>query len=121
MKPAFDKPHPLRARELRKSQTDAERKMWALLRNRRLVGFKFRRQQPIGSYIIDFYCPEFRLAVEIDGVGHMSDEQRRYDLSRSEFISSKAITIIRFWDNEVLNDSRSVLQQILDVAEKTRI
>ena len=67
------------ARELRRSQTDAEELLWGLLRNRRLGGYKFRRQQVLGHFILDFYCPQVRLAIELDGGGHAEPSQSRYD------------------------------------------
>jgi adenine-specific DNA methylase len=100
------------ARNLRKQQTDAETKMWHLLRNRRLAGKKFRRQHPIPPYVVDFYCHEAALVVEIDGGQHA--EARRYDDARTAFLEKKGLQVIRFWNNEVLGEIEAVLQVIWD-------
>ena len=100
------------ARDLRKGQTDAETKMWSLLRDRRLAGKKFRRQHPIPPYIVDFYCHEASLVIEIDGGQHAED--RRRDKKRIEFLERKGLRVIRFWNNEVLQETEAVLQAIWD-------
>jgi very-short-patch-repair endonuclease len=98
-----------RAKQLRSNQTDTERKLWARLRNRCLAGFKFKRQHPVGKYIVDFVCLETRLIVEVDGGQH--SEQR--DRHRSAFLHRSGYRVIRFWDNEVLQQTDSVLAVIL--------
>jgi very-short-patch-repair endonuclease len=104
-----------RARELRKQATDAEALLWRHLRNRRLGGFKFRRQQPLGSFVLDFYCEEAKLAVELDGGGHAEKRQARYDASRTAWLGEQGIRVVRFWDSEVLKDTKAVLEEILRV------
>ena len=99
-----------RARELRKQSTDAERLLWSRLRDRRLMGLKFKRQCPIGSYIVDFVCKERDLVIEIDGGHHQ--EQRASDQSRTEWLSSCGYGVIRYWNNQVLDDIDSVLESI---------
>ena len=99
-----------RARELRKQSTDAERLLWSRLRNRRLMGLKFKRQSPIGRYIVDFVCRERNLVVEIDGGHHQ--EQEASDLSRTEWLNSRGFRVIRYWNNQVLDDMDSVLESI---------
>jgi very-short-patch-repair endonuclease len=99
-----------RAKRLRRDQTDAERKLWMHLRSRQMNGFKFRRQQPIGRYIVDFFCPESRLVLELDG-GHHAD-QVQADQRRTEFLTKAGYRVLRFWDNEVLTDTEAVLQKI---------
>ncbi len=101
------------ARKLRKEATDAEQCMWNLLRNRRLSGFKFRRQRPIGNYVIDFYCHEAHLGVELDGGQHNEPDKQKKDALRSSFLESKGVTIIRFWNDEVLRETESVLEALL--------
>ncbi len=110
--PAQKLPADLRAfaRELRVRQTDAENLLWGLLRNRRLLGSKFRRQYPINPYILDFYCHEAKLAVELDGGQHA--EQRHYDQQRTAQLESCGILVLRFWNNEVLQQVESVLEKI---------
>jgi adenine-specific DNA methylase len=100
------------ARELRKNATDAEKLLWQLLRDRQLAGAKFRRQHPLGKYILDFYCHESRLAIELDGGQHAEDDQRQKDSARTEFLENQGIRTIRFWNNEVLNNTEGVLQAI---------
>ncbi len=100
------------ARKLRRSQTDAEQLLWGLLRNRSFLGKKFRRQHPVGRYILDFYCHEENLAVEIDGSQHKMKDQREYDDKRTSFLKEKGIHVIRFWSNEVLRETESVLEAL---------
>jgi very-short-patch-repair endonuclease len=96
------------ARSLRQNETDAERKMWTVLRSRRFSGFKFRRQQPLGHYIVDFFCKDRGLIVELDGGQHLYDVKN--DEERTIFIESHGFRVLRFWDHEVLKDPRSVLE-----------
>jgi very-short-patch-repair endonuclease len=107
-------PHALlaRCRELRKNATDAEKLLWQLLRDRRLLGFKFHRQYPMASYILDFYCHEAKLAIEVDGGGHADDQQAAYDAQRTKDLQAEGIRVIRFWNNEVLNQTETVLTAI---------
>ncbi len=92
-----------RARELRKHLTDAERFLWRHLRSRQLAGYKFRRQQPLGHFIVDFVCLEKRLIIESDGGQHNELAQAVYDARRSEWLEQQGFRVIRFWDHEVLN------------------
>ena len=85
--------------------------LWLVLRNRQLGGFKFRRQTPIGSYIVDFVCVEQRLVIEIDGSQH--DERRGYDLRRTEALEAEGYRVVRFWNDEVLNSLEGVSEAIL--------
>lgn len=100
------------ARKLRGTQTDAENLLWLLLRDRRFCGFKFRRQHPVGRYILDFYCHEARLAIELDGGGHAGDEQAEYDASRTKELEGASIRVLRFWNSAVLKDTDTVLEAI---------
>ena len=99
-----------KARLLRKNSTDAEKQLWQKLRNRQLNGFKFRRQAPIGTYIVDFSCSDLKLIVEVDGGQHA--EQQRYDSARTEYLESLGFTVIRFWNNEVLTNIDGVLETL---------
>jgi very-short-patch-repair endonuclease len=103
------------ARELRKNATDCERLLWQYLRAHRLQGFKFKRQQPLGVYIVDFVCFEARLIVEADG-GHHA-EQAEYDNRRDEWLRSQGFTVLRFWNNEIMGNIEGVLERILAVCE----
>jgi very-short-patch-repair endonuclease len=100
------------ARELRSTLTDAENLLWLLLRDRRFCGCKFRRQHPVGGYILDFYCHEAKLAIELDGGGHAGDEQVAYDEVRTKVIEGAGITVLRFWNSEVLRNIEVVLESI---------
>jgi very-short-patch-repair endonuclease len=91
-----------RARNLRKNLTDTERIVWFKLRSRRFENFKFRRQVPIGSYIVDFVCFEERLILELDGGQHA--EQMEYDEKRTNWLNSQSFRVLRFWNNQVLED-----------------
>ncbi|MFE0502278.1 endonuclease domain-containing protein [Lysobacter soli] len=97
-----------RARVLRGYATDAERTIWQRLRNNQLPGFKFRRQYPVPPYIADFCCPSARLIVELDGSQH----SQHTDSVRTRFLESKGFTVIRFWDNEALQQTDAVMEAI---------
>lgn len=99
-----------RARELRQEMTPAEEKLWQQLRNRKLAGLKFRRQHPVGRFIVDFYCPACRLVVEIDGDIH--DRQRERDAVRTEDLAAYGYRLLRFRNEQVLNDLETVLTAI---------
>ncbi|MDZ7393173.1 MAG: DUF559 domain-containing protein, partial [candidate division KSB1 bacterium] len=105
------------ARNLRKQQTDAETKLWCMLRDRRLAGAKFRRQHPIPPYVVDFYCHEAKLVVEADGGQH--DDQRRYDQERTRFLEQRGLRVLRFWNHEILTETEAVLQQIWNALTPT--
>lgn len=100
------------ARTLRQDSTDAEQRLWRYLRNRRLAGYKFRRQHPFPPYILDFYCDAAKLAVELDGGQHNSDEGRAHDEIRTSFLASHGIQVIRFWNDVVLTETDAVLEAI---------
>jgi very-short-patch-repair endonuclease len=105
----------VRARELRKNQTAAEILLWNRLRNRQLLGLKFRRQRPVGSYIADFACIEAGLVIELDGGQHV--EQAVYDSARMQAMKQLGFRTLRFWNHEVLNETEAVLEKIRQVAE----
>ena len=102
-----------RRQSLRKSQTDTELFLWQNLRDRQLKGCKFYRQYSVGSYILDFYCPKARLALELDGGQHV--ENQDYDNQRTVFLNEKGITVLRFWNNQVLQSLNEVLARIWEV------
>ena len=105
-----------RARRLRRQSTDAERLLWSKLRDRRMMNCKFRRQFPVGRYVVDFVCRKHNLIIEIDG-GHHADRQV-YDAVRSEWLQSRGFDVLRYWDNEVLTQMDSVSESIGDALEK---
>jgi very-short-patch-repair endonuclease len=96
------------ARKLRRKQTKAEQALWFLLRDRRFDGFKFRRQYPVGPYILDFYCPQAQMAIELDGGGHNIGSQKQYDQKRTDFLTSAGIRVLRFWNNQVFREMEAV-------------
>ena len=102
------------AKQLRVHSTEAERLLWQRLRNRQVGGFKFRRQVTIGPFIADFACIDARLIVEIDG-GQHSEEG---DAARTQFLQSKGYRVVRFWNNEALENTDGVLQSILMELER---
>ncbi len=104
-----------RCRDLRQSATLPENILWSLLRNHRFKNAKFRRQHPMGSYILDFYCHDARLAIELDGSEHLEESNLIYDQKRTEFLQSRGIKVIRFWNDEVSNHLEDVLGVIWEV------
>ena len=101
-----------RARQLRSRQTEAERKLWFLLRDRRLNGAKFRRQVPIGNYIVDFVCQEAKLIVELDGSQHV--DQLAYDTARTSWLAGVGYRVQRIWNNDLTENEEGVLTAILN-------
>jgi very-short-patch-repair endonuclease len=99
------------ARNLRKNQTDVEALLWRHLRHNQLEGLSFRRQHPIGRYIVDFVCLEQRLILEIDGGQH--DIEREKDEQRTKWLMAEGYKVLRFWNNEVLTNLEGVLESIL--------
>lgn len=102
-------------RLLRKNLTKAERKLWLLLKNRQLSGYKFRRQFGIGEYIVDFYCPRLKLVVEVDGGYHQSSLVSQYDRNKESQFHSLDITVLRVKNEEVLEQQAEVLGKIKQV------
>ena len=108
-------PHALAfSRQLRQDTTEAEKYLWEYLRNRRVLGVKFRRQYPVGKYVLDFFCPEIGLAVEIDGSQHLSDEGLTHDQKRDAFLASRGIFVLRVFNHDVLGKTEVVLQAIAE-------
>ncbi len=107
------------ARRLRQEKTDAERKLWSILRNRKLDGWKFRRQVPIDRYFADFVCMDARLIVELDGGQH--SEQVEYDEARTKVLETYGFTVLRFWNSQVLTQPDGVAQSILHELRSARV
>jgi very-short-patch-repair endonuclease len=105
-----------RAKRLRRNQTDAERVLWFQLRGRRLRGLKFKRQVPIDRYIVDFCCEEARLIIEVDGGQHAT--RTAEDLNRSKIFEAMGYLVLRFWNNDVLQNLDGVLEEILNTLEQ---
>ena len=107
-----------RARSLRQGSTDAEALLWSQLRSHQMLGFQFRRQEPIGKYIVDFVCYQRRLIIELDGGQHQ--EQAGYDLERTEWLNRRGFKVIRFWNDDVLGNIDGVLDSILMALQECR-
>jgi very-short-patch-repair endonuclease len=97
------------ARKLRLTPTDAEIRVWSRLRGKQLEGFRFRRQHPLGPYVVDFFCAEAKFIVEVDGGQHADDGE-----ARTRWLEARGYRVIRFWNNDVLANTEGVLRIILD-------
>lgn len=97
------------AKQLRRNMTDAEKLLWYRLRGHRFAGAKFKRQQPLGNYIVDFVCFEFRLVIEVDGGQHLDNSD---DLQRDDWLRDQGFEVLRFWNNDVLGQTEAVLEKI---------
>jgi len=104
-----------RRKDLRNNGTKAEAVLWNQLKNKQVDGAKFRRQQGLGRYIVDFYCPEFRVVVELDGASHEGEEAAKYDAERTKYLERLGMRIIRFPNVAVLHEMESVLNSIRGV------
>lgn len=103
-----------KARTLRRENTEAEKILWKALRNNSL-GVKWRRQHPIDMFILDFYAPSLKIAIELDGSQHSIKENKEYDSDRTNYLKSKNIKVLRFWNSEIEKD----LEKVLDKIKKT--
>ncbi len=108
------------AQKLRRKATWAERLLWSRLSRAQLGGFKFRRQHPIGSYVVDFYCPEVRLAVELDGDQHGTDGVAVKDARRTAILEARGVDVIRFWNHEAKDNLNGVADAILVRAQELK-
>ncbi|MBT0653201.1 endonuclease domain-containing protein [Geomobilimonas luticola] len=102
-----------RRKALRNNATPAEKKLWSILQHSNLKGYKFRRQHSVGYYILDFYCPSERLAIELDGDSHFTDDAITYDKERTAFLNALNIRVIRFLNSDVFDNLEEVCNQIL--------
>ena len=107
-----------RRKELRKNCTEAEKTLWSHLKQSKLGGLKFTRQYSVGPYILDFYCPKLRLAIELDGSQHNEKDAILYDKNRESYLKSVNIKTIRFWNNEILKNIDMVLDKIYQLILK---
>ena len=99
-------------RKLRNRMTAAEVALWMMIKNKQVNGERFLRQFSIGHYIVDFYCHKYKLAIELDGAGHFTDEGREYDARRTEFLNSVGVTVIRIENTLIFNYPMQVLEEI---------
>ena len=102
-------------RNLRKNQTDAEKKIWSKLRKKQIQDLKFYRQFGIGKYIVDFYCPEKKLTIEIDGSQHTEN----IDKEKTDYLKQNGILILRFWNNEVFENLEGIMDKIIDAINRS--
>jgi len=102
------------ARELRKNMTDAERLLWSKVRRKQLNSYQFYRQKNVGNYIVDFYCPSGKLIIELDGGQHYTEEGKKKDEIRDQYLDSLGFTVLRFSDREVLKNLEGVIEKIHD-------
>ena len=100
------------AKQLRLNRTAAELRLWEALKGNKLGGYKFRSQHPISSFVLDFYCHKLKLAIEVDGLYHNTEEQKKYDRIRTKKLEEQGIKLIRFTNDEVINDLANVLNKI---------
>ncbi|WP_245611686.1 endonuclease domain-containing protein [Nevskia soli] len=107
------------AKRLRKAQTEAEQRLWYHLRAHRFLGLKFKRQKPLGPYVVDFICMEHRLVIEVDGSQH-NDQKLESDRLRDCWLEAQGLMVLRFWNDEVLRNTDSVLERIHQVVEAGR-
>ncbi len=110
-----------RARALRQKSTDAESVLWRRLRARQLADARFRRQHPVGDYIVDFACVQKRLAVELDGGQHAQQDALSYDTRRTEYLKSEGWRVLRFWNHDVMGNLEGVLEAILCVLQESTL
>ncbi len=97
---------------LRNDPTSAEKQLWNKLRNSQLAGNKFRRQHSVGNYILDFYCPQHQLAIELDGDSHFTESSMAYDAKRTTFLNEVGIQVLRFTNTEIFENLENVLERI---------
>ena len=106
------------ARELRRNQTDDEKVLWRALRGRRFAGFKFRRQHTVGDHVLDFYCADAKLAVELDGSQHGHPEGMHRDAERGKFLAEQGIVTLRFWNSQWRKNQEGCLLEIWNVVQQ---
>ncbi|MCO8041540.1 DUF559 domain-containing protein [Acinetobacter bohemicus] len=108
------------AKYMRHSATDAEHLMWQILRAKRFMGLKFRRQHVIKPYIVDFYCHEVGLVIELDGSQHGMDDAIGYDAERTKFLEALGLTVVRYWNHDVLSGTDVVLGDLWNVCSQLK-
>jgi len=106
--------------ELRNSAPKAEQMLWRYLKNSNFLNLKFRRQHGIGRYVTDFYCPELRIAVEIDGSSHFNEDTEEYDKIRTEYFKENDINVVRFTNDDVYKNINSVLEELEKIIKENK-
>jgi very-short-patch-repair endonuclease len=109
------------AKNLRANQTEAERRLWNLIRNKRLGGIRFRRQHPIGPYYADFFCAVANLVIELDGSQHAEEENVTHGEIRSKWLAERGYRVLRFWNVDVFKNPEGVFETIRIAIEQSRI
>jgi len=104
-----------RARDLRSNPTEAEKRLWSAIRQRQIAGLRFRHQMPIGHWIVDFACPSHRLIVEVDGGQHAGSSR---DARRDGYLAARGWRVLRFWNNEVLDNLEGVVRAVVEAAQE---
>ena len=108
------------AKSMRHTATDAEHLLWQILRAKRLMNLKFRRQHVMAPYIVDFYCHEIGLVIELDGSQHGANDAIEYDAERTKFLEALDLKVVRYWNHEVLNRTDSVLENLWEICLKLK-
>lgn len=108
------------AKSMRHTATDAEALMWQVLRAKRFMNLKFRRQHVIVPYLVDFYCHEISLVVELDGSQHGMDDAIEYDAERTKFLEALELTVVRYWNHDVLRRTDGVLEDLWNVCSELK-
>ena len=109
------------AKTMRHTATDAENLLWQILRAKRFMNLKFRRQHVIAPYIVDFYCHELGLVIELDGSQHGTDDGKEYDTERTKFLEALGLKVVRYWNHDVLNRTEVILDNLWNICFKIKV
>ena len=109
------------AKSMRHTATDVEHLMWQILRAKRFMNLKFRRQHVIAPYIVDFYCHEIGLVIELDGGQHGTDDAVEYDAERTKFLEALGLMVVRYWNHDVLSQTDVVLEVLWNVCSELKV
>lgn len=109
------------AKSMRHTATDAEQLMWQILRAKRFMNLKFRRQHVIAPYILDFYCHEIGLVIELDGSQHGTDDGKEYDAERTKFLEALDLKVVRYWNQDMLRRTDVVLEDLWNVCSRLKV
>jgi len=107
-------------RKLRQNQTEAEKLIWRFLRNRQLLDHKFKRQYSIDHFVVDFYCPELKLAIEADGGSHIEPERKKYDIRREKYLKKFGVSFVRIKDEELFGNPNKAFAKIEDAIKRLK-
>ena len=107
-------------RKLRQNQTEAEKLIWRFLRNRQLLDYKFKRQYSIDHFVVDFYCPELKLAIEADGGSHIEPERKKYDIRREKYLKKFGVSFVRIKDEELFGNPNKAFAKIEDAIKRLK-